>query len=231
MVGMGTLGSWVLKHLTGSALGELALVDFDSVEPSNISRQGLFTMGDIGKKKIDVAATFVETFGTSTNVRRFDRKLDSQSCVADILDDNDGADIVILTADKPRWQLALWFQRECYRRAIPLVRANQLGAGPLVVPGLPHGCVMCELLAISSRLSMSVDEILSESLIPSFASGTLSTIPAITSAILAHDVVRYLIDVLPTSLLSVRISIKPDPIWSLEKTYIPRHNNCPVCSI
>lgn len=53
--GIGGVGGHVVEALARSGVGELTLVDNDTVSPSNINRQIIATVSTIGKKKVDVA--------------------------------------------------------------------------------------------------------------------------------------------------------------------------------
>ena len=55
VVGCGALGNEVMKNLVLMGVGHLVLVDFDCVEPSNLSRSILYHSSDIGQRKVDVA--------------------------------------------------------------------------------------------------------------------------------------------------------------------------------
>ena len=56
VVGAGALGNEVLKNLALLGLGEIHIVDFDSVQTSNLSRSVLFREKHTGKSKAAVAA-------------------------------------------------------------------------------------------------------------------------------------------------------------------------------
>ncbi len=55
VVGMGGLGCPVALYLASSGVGQLGIMDDDTVEISNISRQPLYGVHDGGKRKVDVA--------------------------------------------------------------------------------------------------------------------------------------------------------------------------------
>jgi len=56
VLGAGALGNEIVKNLALVGVGTVTIVDFDRVENSNLSRSVLFTPGDEGRLKCDVAA-------------------------------------------------------------------------------------------------------------------------------------------------------------------------------
>lgn len=56
IVGLGGLGCPAALYLTAAGIGQIGLLDFDVVESSNLQRQVLYTTGDQGKSKVEIAA-------------------------------------------------------------------------------------------------------------------------------------------------------------------------------
>lgn len=55
VIGAGGLGSPLLLYLTAAGVGHIGIVDFDIVDDSNLQRQVLYTVEDIGKSKAETA--------------------------------------------------------------------------------------------------------------------------------------------------------------------------------
>jgi len=55
VIGAGGLGCPCLLNLAGCGIGTIGIADFDTVSVSNLHRQLLFTVDDIGKSKTDIA--------------------------------------------------------------------------------------------------------------------------------------------------------------------------------
>lgn len=53
VIGAGGLGCAVLQYLTAVGVGTIGIVDFDVVDESNLQRQILYTIDDIGKSKVE----------------------------------------------------------------------------------------------------------------------------------------------------------------------------------
>ena len=56
VLGAGAIGNEVLKNLALLGVGYLFVADFDEISRSNLSRTVLFRAGDVGRRKVDVAA-------------------------------------------------------------------------------------------------------------------------------------------------------------------------------
>lgn len=69
VVGAGGLGCPVLTYLAASGVGSISIMDGDIVDVSNLQRQVLFSAGDVGEKKADVAARTLQRFNPDIMTR------------------------------------------------------------------------------------------------------------------------------------------------------------------
>ena len=68
VVGLGAVGGHVVEGLARAGIGRLRLVDFDTVQPSNINRQILALETTIGRPKVEVARERVLDINSSCDV-------------------------------------------------------------------------------------------------------------------------------------------------------------------
>jgi molybdopterin/thiamine biosynthesis adenylyltransferase/rhodanese-related sulfurtransferase len=89
VVGAGGLGCAALPYLAGAGVGHVAIIDNDTVSISNLHRQVLYTDGDVGQSKAELAAASaralnpdievvarVERLGAGTDFSGFDLIID-----------------------------------------------------------------------------------------------------------------------------------------------------------
>ena len=75
-VGAGGLGSPALMYLAAAGVGTLGIVEFDTVDESNLQRQVIHGQSDIGKPKAESAAATVREINPYVNVVIHDTALD-----------------------------------------------------------------------------------------------------------------------------------------------------------
>ena len=84
IIGVGAIGRQIAIQLTAIGVPHLQLIDFDSVETSNLATQG-FLQKDLKRPKVDVTAEFVREMNHDLNVEvifeRFKRSTPVGNCV------------------------------------------------------------------------------------------------------------------------------------------------------
>lgn len=76
-VGAGGLGSPALMYLAAAGVGTLGIVEFDTVDESNLQRQIIHSQSDIDRPKVDSAADSVKGINPYVNVVKHEVRLDS----------------------------------------------------------------------------------------------------------------------------------------------------------
>jgi molybdopterin/thiamine biosynthesis adenylyltransferase/rhodanese-related sulfurtransferase len=88
VVGSGGLGSPVLLYLAAAGIGTIGIVDFDVVDDSNLQRQVLFGVNEIGKPKVEAAKQRLQALNPHIEFVLYNTQLTSQNAL-DIIKDYD----------------------------------------------------------------------------------------------------------------------------------------------
>jgi molybdopterin/thiamine biosynthesis adenylyltransferase/rhodanese-related sulfurtransferase len=81
VVGAGGLGSPVALYLAAAGVGTLGLVDFDTVDVTNLQRQILYGTGDVGRPKLEVAAVRLSDLNPGVHVVSHPVRLTSENAL------------------------------------------------------------------------------------------------------------------------------------------------------
>ena len=71
VVGAGGLGAPLLSYLVAAGVGTVGIVDFDTVDESNLQRQVLFTTDDLGCLKVEAAAERLRRQNPHVTIRTY----------------------------------------------------------------------------------------------------------------------------------------------------------------
>jgi len=82
VVGCGGLGVPVMTYLAAAGIGRIGLVDGDRLEASNLHRQTLYSLADVGKPKVELAAARLQALNPEVEVRTHGLRLDAAAAPA-----------------------------------------------------------------------------------------------------------------------------------------------------
>ncbi|MGA2790004.1 MAG: molybdopterin-synthase adenylyltransferase MoeB [Candidatus Bathyarchaeia archaeon] len=91
LVGTGGLGSPLCLYLAAAGVGRIGLVDFDQVDYSNLQRQVIFSVRNVGRPKLEGAKDRILEINPNTQVDSYETKLTSENA----LDIIGGYDVVV----------------------------------------------------------------------------------------------------------------------------------------
>ena len=117
VIGAGGIGSPALQYLVAAGIGRITIVDDDAVDLSNLQRQTLFGVADIGAAKVAAAAEALARLDPAVIVARHAVRIDATNA-SDLLH---GADVVLDGSDNFATRLAV--ADAALRLRIPLVSA------------------------------------------------------------------------------------------------------------
>lgn len=116
IVGLGGVGGYALEALVRSGVGKIIIVDFDVIDKSNLNRQILTNVHNIGLKKVDVAERRIHDINPTCVVTKIDAFLTKEN-IAELF--NEKIDYVIDACDTVETKKELI--RFCLRKNIKLI--------------------------------------------------------------------------------------------------------------
>jgi molybdopterin/thiamine biosynthesis adenylyltransferase/DNA-binding transcriptional regulator YhcF (GntR family) len=151
VVGAGALGNEVIKNLVLMGIGNIFIVDFDTIEMANLSRSILYRESDTGREKAEVAAAQAKDINPNVHVQFLYGDISTMLGLGIFR----RMDVVIGCLDNREARLAV--NRFCYWMNIPWVDGaiqEFLGLVRVFVPG-NGACFECTLTEQARRdLSM-----------------------------------------------------------------------------
>ncbi len=207
VAGVGGLGSLITYYLTAAGIGRLLLWDPDQVSESNLNRQILYTLEDLGKKKVEAARERLTKLNPDVKIEIFSEKINEKN-----IEMLKGADAIVDALDNMETRMLL--NRFAVKNGIPLFHGAIYGWEGRVTTILPDGpCLAC-LYGAS----------------PTAPSGTIPSIGAVVglvASIQVQEVLKYLLGY--GKLLSGKLMIWDGKNGKMIEISYSKNPGCPVC--
>lgn len=206
IVGIGGLGCASATYLTAAGVGHIIIVDFDTVEMSDLNRQILYWEDEIGEKKVVVAQRKLSNLNPSVEITPIFAKITNENVLSII----DKSQVVIDGLDNAAARLVV--NSACVKQKIPYVYGGVSRLRGMITTILPGQtpCLACLLPEGVKGL------------------GVLGVTPAIIANLQALEAIKLLIGHSP-SLAGKLLIFNGDDI-KFRAYEIRRNENCPVCS-
>lgn len=118
VVGAGALGNEVLKNLALIGVGNITIIDFDTVSLSNLTRSVLFRESDVGLPKVEVARARILEINPEISVEIIDGDLEFDLGVGTIREH----DLIIGCLDSINARY--WINHLAYRAGVPWINGG-----------------------------------------------------------------------------------------------------------
>ncbi len=115
IIGTGGLGCFSSTSLTAAGVGHITIVDFDTIELSDLNRQILYCEEDIGKKKVFVAQKKLSKLNPSIRITPVFAKITEENAIKVI----NGAQVVIDGTDNSTTRFII--NTACVKLGIPFI--------------------------------------------------------------------------------------------------------------
>ncbi|MGH4123996.1 MAG: ThiF family adenylyltransferase [Clostridium sp.] len=213
IVGTGGLGSPVAYALSCLGIGTIGVVDYDSVEISNLNRQILHATSRIGMPKVESAEIFISDLNPDVKVVTYNTSIN----VNNALDIIEGYDVIIDAVDN--FPARYLLNDSCFFANKPLVDAAAVRFHGLIMTILPNKgpCYRCAFPVMSNqKAGTSCSE-----------AGVLGPVPGVMGFLQATEVVKLLLDLGDT--LCNRIIYYDALDSDFDTISMNRSTNCNLC--
>jgi tRNA A37 threonylcarbamoyladenosine dehydratase len=126
--GLGGVGGFTVEALVRAGIGEISVVDFDSVDITNLNRQIIATHESIGRKKVDLIKERALSINPDVKINSYIEKFSKETAALFFHDKN--YDYAVDAIDLVSCKLDLI--EECKKKNIPVV--SSMGTGNKLNP-------------------------------------------------------------------------------------------------
>ncbi|MGC9399407.1 MAG: HesA/MoeB/ThiF family protein [Anaerolineae bacterium] len=212
VVGAGGLGSPVLYYLAAMGVGQLGIADDDVVSLSNLNRQILYTVEDVGQSKAQRAAARLRRLNPEVEVTPHEQRVRPDTGPALIRQ----YDLVVEASDNLETKDLV--NALCVEAEIPLVwGAVQRFEGQMSVTLPGHACRRCIFPTTPEPGTYPTPAEL----------GVLGATPGVIGALQAVEAVKVLLDV--GEPLCDRLLLWDGMLQTFDLIRVERDPTCPVC--
>ncbi|MDO4698094.1 MAG: molybdopterin-synthase adenylyltransferase MoeB [Pasteurellaceae bacterium] len=212
IVGLGGLGCAASQYLASGGVGQLTLVDFDTVSLSNLQRQILHTDENIGEPKVASAKKRLSALNPNIHIDSIYKKL-SESEWAELIPQ---FDVVVDCTDNVDIRNLLNLQ--CFRKKIPLVSGSAIRfEGQVSVFRYQQGepCYHC------------LSQLFGQNVLSCVEAGVIAPIVGVVGSLQALETIKVLLNIGKT--LSGKLLMIDGLNFSLREMQLPKQENCLVC--
>ncbi|HSG96879.1 MAG TPA: HesA/MoeB/ThiF family protein [Woeseiaceae bacterium] len=178
LIGVGGIGCAAAAYLASSGVGHLTVVDFDTVDETNLARQVLYAEGHIGELKADVAAERLCKINPGIDVVSVTQRLSGDALQEAVA----AADVVLDGSDNFTTRFEV--NRACVGASRRLISGSAIRLeGQLAVFGPDYSASACYACVYSD---------MDESLQDCAGNGVLAPIPGVIGTMMAAETLKFL---------------------------------------
>ena len=206
LIGMGGIGSSTIQYLAGAGVGNIGIVDQDTVALSNLQRQTIYKYNDIGKKKVEVVSGFVRELNNNVKIEKYDFFINNPKS-AEVISKYD---LILDGTDNVKSRIEI--NKACIRYEKPLIFGGVSGWEGTISFLLKDGAPCYECIFPNIEDNSNEPNCNSE--------GVLGAITALVGSYMAAETIKYICstgNILTNKLLIIDILNGCFEVFSVEK--------------
>jgi molybdopterin/thiamine biosynthesis adenylyltransferase len=213
LIGVGGIGCAAAAYLAASGVGNLRVVDFDTVDETNLGRQVLYARGHIGELKADVAASRLRKINPDIAVAAIPERLTGEALENAVA----AADVVLDGSDNFATRFEV--NDACVAASVRLISGSAIRfEGQLAVFGPDFSMSPCYRCLYEEA---------DESIGDCSGNGVLGPIPGDIGTLMAVETLKFLAGVAsPAPLLRLYDGITSD----FRQLGVSKRTGCPACA-
>ena len=217
-VGAGGLGVPVVTYLSSCGVGTLGIIDADIVELSNLHRQPLYNVDDVGKSKVELLKEYVLKRGMGAQVNCYNEMLTRRNAIEII----SSYDVVIDATDN--FETKYMLNDACFFSKKTLITASVAGFEGSCIsfdffndPTAP--CYRCLYPVADTGAGLSCDSL-----------GVLGAVPGLLGVIQSIECIQHIIGITEARTKRESTLLVFDAIaMSLRKLKVTSNPSCELC--
>lgn len=150
VIGVGGVGSWVCETLARTGVGMMTLVDFDSIEPSNMNRQVHALRSTLGQPKVSAMAKRLQDINANLVVNTHQERILLGDMPAYLIDGDMTIDCIDDVGAKVA--LILWHLTHGKKIVSSMGTGNKIGTHPFKIADISQTSVCPLARAVRLRL-------------------------------------------------------------------------------
>jgi molybdopterin-synthase adenylyltransferase len=229
LLGAGGLGSGILQSLVGLGVGEVTIVDIDTVETKNLARQFVYGLDSVGRPKVAAARDWARSYSPGTRVLPVQQRVTDAASVVGL---GAGADAIVCAIDSPD-DIHLIVNEACFALGIPFV-AGGLSYSTLSYWSVDPGRTPCRLCLERHRgdEALELPPILRQAPLiePGPVNRATGPVVQLICGLMSMEVMRYVTRTDPPVAAATYQVIELADQMETARAPWQRHPACPLCA-
>lgn len=245
IVGTGALGSVIGLTLAQAGVGQITLIDMDTIEYSNLNRQILFRESDVGKSKVKVAQNYLQKVNSEIEIEGISERV--QELPLSTYNPTHSEGVIVIVDALDNFESRRWLNAVAVEKKLPLISGGMfghLGNVQLILPEITP-CLDCQPLIPERELQKACsppgevrreleEKKNSENKLDDITKDVdyfpaLGSVATVVGGIMSHETLKIL-QQLPHDKLMLEYLFMDLEAMSFIKVPLSRRLDCVVCS-